>query len=280
MIFALIFVMMCLLAPAGNAQTAGNPGQDLFAMGNEAYVKGNYDEAILHYKEALDQAGFSASLLYNLGNAFFMKNEIGQAILNYERALYLDPENTHIKINLALAREKSGLGMQDEQAFWKRYFKHFTLNQWTWAGVIALGVFSVMTLLNGIRPGLLRGPILKIPFCLCFLLIMAAGTGMILQRGNLNRGVIIAENTRLRLSPFDSAAESGVVKNGKIVQLAKTYEGYIFIEQSNGQSGWIPEDAVEAILPKTDHHRTQTSLTHSITGTINGTGEEPVTDKT
>ena len=70
----------------------------------------------------------------------------------------------------------------------------------------------------------------------CCLLFMAAGTGVILQYAKPEPRVIIAENTQLRVSPFDSAAESGAVKNGKVVQLAKTYEGYIFIEGANGQS--------------------------------------------
>ena len=51
---------------------------------------------------------------------------------------------------------------------------------------------------------------------------MMAGTGMVLQHGNLNHGVITGEDARLRVSPFNSAAASGVVKSGKVVKLADT----------------------------------------------------------
>ena len=284
LIFSLALGMMVLFMPIGKtaaqipAGIMADKAQDLFALGNDAYAKGKYDQAIIHYKAALRE-GYTPSLLYNLGNAYYMKKDIGQSILNYERALYLDPGNVDIKTNLALARKNFGLVTPD-QAAWKSFFNGLTLNGWTWAGVIALCTFSMMILLNGVRPGILRGVALKMMVCLCFLLFMAAGTGMVLQYGNLNRGVIIAENTRLRVSPFDSAAESGVVKNGKVVQLAKIYEGYIFINGKNGQSGWIPEDSVKAILPKTGDHRTQTSLTQSTVGAINGSGRETHMDKT
>ena len=279
LIFSLVLGMMFLLASAGNAATEENMGQDLFALGNKAYVKGNYYQAIVHYKAALDREGYTSSLLYNLGNAYYMKKDIGQSILNYERALYLNPGNVDIKTNLALARKNFDLVTPD-QASWKSFFNGLALNGWTWTGVIALCTFSMMILLNGVRPGILRGAALKMMVCLCFLLFMAAGTGVVLQYGNLNRGVIIAENTRLRVSPFDSAAEAGVVKNGKTVQLAKSYEGYIFINGENGQSGWIAKESVKAILPKTGDRRPQTSLTQSIVGGINGSGGEPHMDKT
>lgn len=284
LIFSLALGMMSLFMPIQNtkarvpASVEADRAQDLFSLGNDAYAKGQYDQAITHYDAALLE-GYTPSLLYNLGNAYYMKKAIGQSILSYERALYLDPGNVEIKKNLALARKNFGL-LTPDQASWKGFFKRLTLNEWTWTGVIVLCTFSMMILLNGIRPGILRGTALKMMACLCFLIIILAGTGMVLQYGNLNRGVIIGNNAQLRVSPFDSAAESGVVKNGKVVQLAKTYEGYIFIHEANGQSGWIPENAVKAILPKTGNRRTQTSLTQSTIGTISGSGEESRMDKT
>lgn len=284
LIFSFALGMMSLFIPIQNtaAETpsgiTADKAQDLFALANDAYIKGKYDLAIKHYKAVLRE-GYTPSLLYNLGNAYYMKNDIGQSILSYERALYLDPGNVDIKTNLALARKKFGL-VTPHQAAWKTFFNGLTLNQWTWAGVITLVAFSMMIFLNGIRPGILRGTALKMMACLCFLLFTVAGTGMVLQYGNLNRGVIIADNAFLRVSPFDSAAESGLVKNGKVVQLAKNYKGYIFINGENDQSGWIAEDKVKAILPEAGHFQTQTSLTQSTVGTINGGGGEPNMDKT
>ena len=97
---------------------------------------------------------------------------------------------------------------------------------------------------------------------------------MVVQYQDLNHGVITGNNAQLRVSPFDSAAASGVVKSGKVVNLADAYEGYVFIKEANGQSGWIPEDAVSAVLPTDGNHQTQTSLPQSTVGKINRDGGE------
>ena len=276
LIFTLALGMMALLVPLENIAAEDNMGQDLFAQGNSAYAKGNYDQAIVHYQAARAREGYTSSLLYNLGNAYYMKNEMGQSILNYERALYLDPGNIDIEANLALARKNAGLVMPDKTP-WKAFFDGFTLNGWTWVGVIVLCTLSLMILVNGIRPGILRGPVLKTMACLCLLLFLAAGAGMVVQYEDLKHGVITSENARLRVSPFDSATASGVVKRGKVVNLADTYKGYVFIKEANGQSGWIPEDAVSAVLPTDGNHQTQTSLPQPTVGKINrGDGESDI----
>ena len=110
LIFTLVLGMMALLAPLENSAAENNMNRDLFAQGNTAYAKGEYDQAIEYYKAALTREGYTPSLLYNLGNAYYMKNEMGQSILNYERALYLDPGNIDIEANLALARKKRRSG--------------------------------------------------------------------------------------------------------------------------------------------------------------------------
>jgi tetratricopeptide (TPR) repeat protein len=251
--FTLALCMMTLLLPSQNSLAENSGNRDLFALGNEAYANKDYNQAIVHYQAALESEGYSPSLLYNLGNAYYMKKEIGQAILNYERALYLDPDNTDIKANLALARKNFGLTTSDEAA-WKTFFNRLNLNGWTWIAVMALCIFSLMVLINGVRPGLFERPAPKLLVCLCLLAFMAAGGGMAAQYENLSRGVITADNARLRVSPFDSAADSGVVKNGKMVNLTDNYKGYVFAKTQNGKSGWLPKKAVSEILPTNENH--------------------------
>ena len=92
--------------------------------------------------------------------------------------------------------------------------------------------------------------------------------------------VITAENARLRLSPFDSATDSGVVKNGKMVNLTDTYKGYVFVKTENGKSGWLPKKAVSEILPTDENHQPQSSPTSSEIGKMNGSGGESKLKKT
>ncbi len=279
LIFTLAFCMMVLFSPAQKCLAKESGSSDFFALGNEAYISKDYDQAIAYYQAALERDGFAPSLLYNLGNAYYMKKEAGQAILNYERALYLDPGNTDIEANLALARKNFGIE-NSGQGNWKAFFKPLNLNGWTWIAVMALCTFSLTVFINGIRPGLLKRPVSQLLTVLCFLAFVTAGTGMAAQYGNLNRGVITADNIQLRISPFDSAPASGVVKPGKMVNLGDNYKGFVFIKTANGKSGWLPKKAVGEILPAGGNHQTKSHFVPSAIGKIHKSSEGSELKKT
>lgn len=77
------------------------------SMGDSAYAKGNYAEAISVYENLLENVGESSELHYNLGNAYYKAENIAKAILAYERALLLNPGDEDIAFNLELARSKT-----------------------------------------------------------------------------------------------------------------------------------------------------------------------------
>ncbi len=274
LISCVVLGMMALLLTARqSAATEETIGGEHFVLGNEAYVKGDYDQAVLEYKKALNSEGYTPSVLYNLGNAYYMKDEIGAAILNYERALYLDPANPDIKGNLALARKKAGLGSPHEPS-WKAWLSRLTLNGWTWLAVIGFGVLSLMILLKGMAPRLFGRAVFGTVVFLSLFLFLGAGAGVMVQYDNVCRGIITAKNTQLRISPFESAEPSGVVNGGRVVNLGDIYEGYVFVTTDHGKSGWIPKSAVTAVVPSYGNHQVQTALTpsHDSENRTNGVG--------
>ena len=155
-----------------------------------------------------------------------------------------------------------------------------TLNGWAWMAFIALCAFSLMGLLHGMRPGIFRGTASKMMVSICFLSFLTAGAGIAVQYQTLDRGVITGKNARLRVSPFDSANDSGLIKNGKVVQLANTYAGYVFVKEANGKSGWIAESEVKAILPFNGNHQNRTSLTQATIRKVHEDGGESKMNKT
>ena len=246
--FIIITGMITLLSCISFTSASADKGHDLFALGNEAYVGGKYDEAITYYEKVREQEGYSASLLYNMANAYYQKKDVGQAILHYERALYLDPGNADIQANLGLARRDFGL-IAEPTPDWQRFFEMLNLNWWIILASGAFGILSLLYLLRGIRPGIFKRAPFKVLSTICILCFMAGGTGTVIQYKNMSCGVVIKDNTSLLVSPFDSASSSASIKDGKIVRIAKTYGGYLLVEGVNGKSGWIKKNSVEPVVP-------------------------------
>ena len=73
---------------------------------DDAYTKGNYQQAIADYQELL-KSGEDVGVYYNLGNAYYRSDNIPQALLAYERALLLDPSDKAVRFNLDFVRSKT-----------------------------------------------------------------------------------------------------------------------------------------------------------------------------
>jgi tetratricopeptide (TPR) repeat protein len=241
-------LLTILLVGASVGGAIAGQTDDRFAQGNQAYAEGRYDEAISHYEKAIQEGGYSASLLYNMANAFYKKKDVGQAILNYERAVYLDPGSPEIRANLALARKDFGL-TSDPLPAWQRPFDRLSLNGWALVLSGAFGVLSFLVLLKGVRPGIFRRTSFLAIAATSLIFALTGGVGAALQYSNLGRGVVTQHQTQLRVSPFDSAASSTSIADGKIVRMAGTYQDYVLVMGENGQSGWIRKEAVQPVIP-------------------------------
>lgn len=73
-----------------------------------SYLKGNYEEAIKHYDEALKSEPFSIAAYINRGIAKGGLEKLGKAIEDYNEAIDLDPTRTSAYINRGIARKKLG----------------------------------------------------------------------------------------------------------------------------------------------------------------------------
>ena len=226
---------------------------DAFEQGNRACAAGKYSEALTWYEQAEKEKGISAALLYNRGNAYYHKKEIGRCILSYERALLLEPGNADIRANLALARQDFGL--HDPPApWWRTATSAVSLNQWTWLASGALSVLSILLLLRGVaiatgrrNAGLMRYFGVA-SFCCAALFFTAAG-GLALEIHAVDRAVVLGHDARLLVSPFDTAAQSAPLCQGRTVAIKKTHGDYAFIQDAAGNSGWVEQSALAPLVP-------------------------------
>jgi tetratricopeptide (TPR) repeat protein len=91
----------CLACTTRNASAHYN-------LGNALLQKGQVDEAILHYQEALDIRPTYQSAHYNLGNALLQKGQVDDAIVHYLDALEIRPDDVEARINLGTALLQKG----------------------------------------------------------------------------------------------------------------------------------------------------------------------------
>ncbi len=74
-----------------------------FIQGNVAYKKGNYEEAIKFYSEAIEKTPDFADAYNNRGTVKMASNKLEEAIVDFEKALSIDNEFILAKYNLGEA---------------------------------------------------------------------------------------------------------------------------------------------------------------------------------
>ena len=77
-------------------------------LGNALLKKGNVDEAIAHFQEALQIIPDYAEAHNNLGNALLKKGNVDEAIVHYQKALQIKPDYAGDHNNLGYALLKKG----------------------------------------------------------------------------------------------------------------------------------------------------------------------------
>ncbi len=75
---------------------------DFFSKAVEYHNKGEYKQAIEHYKKALDAYGTEKKTLVLLGNAYYLTHDFDKAQAAYEKALKLDPNYSKAHFNLGM----------------------------------------------------------------------------------------------------------------------------------------------------------------------------------
>jgi len=225
---------LLLLSFAGTAQAV----DERFEKATIAYNNGLYQQAIENF-ESLASKGLSSGLLYNLANSYAQNGQTGMAILNYERAARLAPGDSDIQGNLELLRKEKTL-FQEEKTLSQRFVHLFGLDRWTILAVVGFMSFAVCILFPPTPK--LKMSTRKIIATVSLLLTMAAGFGIAGQYRHYHDAVVVADNARLRISPFESAAASGSIQEGRLLSPKKVHNNYTLVEDETGRSGWLAND--------------------------------------
>lgn len=242
-------MIRCLLIIWATLATAFAGDPAAFDRANQQFHAGDFSGAAAGYEQILTAEGPDAAVLYNLGNSYQSLKQYGRAILAYERARMLTPRDPDLLANLTMAR-KAATAFEDAGSYPRLDALAGTLsrNEWSWlvaGSALALGWLSLLGGLVRIPPRTFAKRVVTTVAVVACLAIATGGAALVLRRGEKGRGIIVTDNTPIRLSPFKTAAVAGNAAAGHSVRLGKKSGKFQYAELAAGNlQGWVAlEDA-------------------------------------
>lgn len=233
---------------------AAQPTEQLVA-GNEAYINGNYEQAIELYTSVLDSGYESAALFYNLGNAYFKSNKITSAILFYERAKLLDPNDEEIQFNLELANTFTVDNIEEiPELFlvtWLKAVIHaFKVDTWARVSIVC---FILMLLVLLMYFFVRKYQLKKFSFWLAILFLfvsISSYTFAAIQKNEItknNTAIIFSPTITLKSSPDKQSTDLFVLHEGTKVEVVDEVGEWREIKLADGSKGWLKISDIEMI---------------------------------
>lgn len=242
----LMLTLILLTLPVvvvSNQAIAAADQQRLFQEANQAYSSGDFPQAIARYEEVMASHGFSVSVLFNLGNSYAQAGQVGRAVLNYERGLRLAPDDADLQGNLQLLRREKGLFAEPPQEW--QPFLLLSLDRWALLALTALLLLALWRLAALKIPWARKYHLSISLFCLAVLLVATTATAV--RYRSFNPSVVLADDARLLLSPFPSAASVGAIQEGRLVMVEKSHGDYLYVADENGRRGWMVATQLEPL---------------------------------
>jgi tetratricopeptide (TPR) repeat protein len=249
-----VAVMAGAAVVAGAGAARADRVDEAWKRGNEAYLRGDYDQAVAAYGE-LDRQGIqSADLYYNLGAAHYRKGQLGRAIWAFERALAVDPGAEDARYNLAQARKLAARQAQDKlegaerEPLWIRAATALTTSTETWLFLLLyLGCFALLFLRRRASDDA-RAPLGAAAGVLgvgaALLGAMLAGRAML---DRIPFAVVLPEEVAVKEGADASYRTSFAVHAGLKVRLVEREQDWVRIRLANGLEGWVQGTSVGRI---------------------------------
>lgn len=223
---------------------------------NVAYQKGNYQEAIRLYNEALTRYQ-SADVYYNLGNSYFRSDDVTHAVISYRRAMLLAPGNKDIIHNLTVAQSKTidKVPVSDEM-FFVSWFRSvlgiMSIDAWAYMALVSLIVSLLLFLAYLFADNMI---IRQVSFYVSVILIVLFLIGNIFawvvkdNAQNSMGAVIVSPAVTAKNTPATGASDVFVIHEGTYVTVVdNTLKGWVQIRLDDGREGWMASKDLEMIV--------------------------------
>ncbi len=217
----------------------------LFVSANQAYDRGEFEDARKLYLEICGKSPSSIEAWYNAANAAFRNGATGEAILYYRRAWFLNPRDADVLANLQLAIQRTGARIPVDsildnaatelsQAGWKRLFQ---AGYWL-SFVLAIPLILVPAARRFIQPWLI----------LTLLMACAGLAGWLYwqQWSKLEESVVVSGRQVARYEPREQATEYFALPEGSIIYGEEVFDQWVKV-RAGDQSGWVLASAIRQV---------------------------------
>ena len=233
----------------------GQEKETTFENANSAYNAGQYENAVMLYKEILESGRHSAELYFNLANSYYRLNQVGESIFYFEKAKQLNPTDEDINVNSNFAqnmaidavevlpksqitqlREKTiDLFSQDAWAYFiilLAWFLVFFWGLYLWNKVpVIKRTFFIFSLVLGL---LLMGS-------LSIAVIKSSKTA------DTTYGILFNKKIEVWAEPNSRAEVLFLLHQGTKVQMLDQLQDWRKIRIANGSEGWIKNGRVRSL---------------------------------
>ena len=233
----------------------GQEKETTFENANSAYNAGQFENAVMLYKEILESGQHSAELYFNLANSYYRLNQVGESIFYFEKAKQLNPTDEDINVNSNFAQNMAidaveVLPKSQITQLREKTIDLFSQDAWAYF-IILLAWFLVffwgLYLWNKV-------PVIKRTF---FIFTLVLGS---LLMGSLSIGVIkssmtadttygILFNKKIEVwaEPNSRAEVLFLLHEGTKVQMLDQLQEWRKIRIANGSEGWIKNGRVRSL---------------------------------
>jgi hypothetical protein len=241
-----------------------NKAQDIAAK-DSAEAKQAFADVAEKFELLVHSGVRNSQLLANLGNAYLQSGQTGRAIANYRRCLRIDPTNKATRTNLTYAEglvtnaTASTSASAVKSGFTSETLRDCALiaNDWLSRFVRPRSMITIMLLAWFILWSAIAFRILGIrsPWkttaiaAIVLFAISATSYAFSCQASNRNVGVVVANDVKLHEGdgPNFATVPQSQLREGETVELSKRRGDWLQIRTENGETGWLPTAAVEAI---------------------------------
>ncbi|MFO0594281.1 MAG: tetratricopeptide repeat protein [Myxococcaceae bacterium] len=243
--------MIALTLALALAQFTPQEAQAIFVEGNDAYYKGEYDNAEARYQKLIDAGLGGPDVYFNLGTCHLAQGHLGPAILWLERAARL-ADDDDINANLAMARQRQvdqvigaeattiPFTQRVADSIDERLVSIAFLATW-WLGFVLVWLAWRRETAR-VLVGLLAAALLVVGGVLGAALAITAHV-----HATVEEAIVMPESARVREFPGDTARVSFEVHAGLKVRIMEVSGRYARVRLPNALEGWTERESVETL---------------------------------